>query len=93
MPTKKAETTRQKTWPIAPAAAMAARDPVSWRLSPDGAALEPPACKLEPVDSPEQSCEAHQGPRPWEEQACGRHRLPLATARGPYKSLALLALL
>ena len=46
--------------PMAPAAAMAAGAPVSWRLSLGDAELEPPAREPEPVDSPEQSCEAHQ---------------------------------
>jgi hypothetical protein len=41
----------------APAAAMAARTPISFGLSPGDAALQPPACKLEPT---EYFCQAHQ---------------------------------
>jgi hypothetical protein len=43
-------------WQRPPAAAMAARTHISFGLAPDDAALDPPARKPEPVDSPEQLC-------------------------------------
>ena len=50
------EVTGVKGWQRPPAAAMAARTHISFGLAPDDAALDPPARKPEPVDSPEQLC-------------------------------------